>query len=159
MKTGKLIIVGILGLALAAATAGWMHQYYETDYVQSLWGSEALALIAYAPQVKMISRHEDGGVKAAEETEASRVPGMSNIRYMLGRDFSYETATPEPTVEGQPSWGLEFRSDTNGARLDFSEDCRYVTLNGGKSAMLVEPAAAELLSFFKPSALADHQTK
>jgi len=159
MTTGKVIIVAILGLALVAAITGWVHQYFQTDQIQAVWGPEALELIAYAPKVTVVERHDDAEPSERQQFDVSRVPGMSNIRYTLGRDFAYDTMAPASMTATQSPWRLEFRNAEQTATLDFSADCGYVTLNGGRSVKLVEPAAVELRSFFEESMAARDKTR
>src|SRR4051794_4880249 len=52
--SGKLLIIGILVLALVAAAASWWFRHNATHRAAKFWGPEAAILIRDAPNVELL---------------------------------------------------------------------------------------------------------
>jgi hypothetical protein len=151
--SGKWLIIGIFGLALAAAGGSWLFRYNATHRTAAFWGPEAARLIRDAPQVTLfrepitIARAVVDALPAdATESDAragvdqkimdsgidvSNAHGLAHLRNALLEDRSF--AWPSEDVSllnyanfGDPYWLLVFQDPATGkaAKIHFSEDCR-----------------------------------
>jgi hypothetical protein len=141
MITGKWLILGVFGIALISGVGAWVHRYYRTDEVQKIWGTKTLNLIAHAPLV------EAAPPSVTKLSDISRVPGMSNIRYMLGSDFSYFTEGPEPRFTA-PFRMLKFTSGGESVQFTFNSDCTAMYDEASNTEAHLVPAAAQNLRLF-----------
>ena len=103
-KSGKLLILSVLVIGLAAAAASWWFRYSATHRAAQFWGPQAATLIRDAPHVTLRS---DVPSKNAEGVEAADVPrdissaqGFTHLRDALLLDTSYDwTAAGPPDTD------------------------------------------------------------
>lgn len=146
--SGKLVIVGILLLALAAAATSWWFRYSATHQAAEFYG-EYTRLIRDAPIVELL-RFEpatQGGIAVDQSgkneldrfleaptnrRDISRAPGLTHLRAALLEDRSYIWPSRPQTPSDHWQWILVFRDSTSstGGILIFSPDWQDVAVHG-----------------------------
>jgi hypothetical protein len=154
--SGKLVIVGILTVALASAAASWWFRYAATHKAVRFWGSDITELIRDARHVLLLRNPPPEISHLAESNPArahfyesvvkvSDAPGLLHLRNALLEDQSFHWPTssesfPEPPPDAgrwQDSgyWQLVFfdsQMNKNSVLIRFSKDCRQ--------AMMLQPS-------------------
>src|SRR4051812_21733385 len=80
--SGKLLIVGILAVSIAAAAMSWWFRYNATHRAATFWGPGLAVLIRDAPQVTlriMPSDAADGLANNTDVFQASSVSGEFDV--------------------------------------------------------------------------------
>jgi hypothetical protein len=126
--SGKLVIIGIVGVALAGAGAGWWFRYNATHRAAEFWGPQAVRLIRDAPQVKLQHRESK-----PSEIDISNAHGITHLRNALLENRSFDWPRPETSVRSQiamPRWALIFSdpSTHENIAIEFSDDCGLAEL-------------------------------
>jgi hypothetical protein len=145
--SGKIVILAIVAVALAAAGTSWWFRYNATRKTAEFWGAEVTRLIRDAPHVELLrlapsaSENEPGEVldfrgekyKLVARIDASAAPGMTHLRNALLEDRSFDAYNI--VFEWSPHhwrWALVFRNRRESATILFAEDCMYTTLSQGR---------------------------
>jgi hypothetical protein len=128
--SGKLVILGIVGVALVGAGASWWYRYEATHRAAEFWGPQAARLIRDAPQVTLQRRQFEPG-----EIDISKAQGITHLRNALLENRSYDWPQPETSVRPQvsmPRWVLIFSdpSTNENVAIQFSDDCGLAQLLG-----------------------------
>lgn len=140
--SGKLVIVGIVTVAVCAAAISWYFRYNATHRVAKFWGPEAVALIRDAPQVTLrvmpfeavgdLANSPDAAeASSVTDFDVSQAGGLTHLRNALLEDFNFVWPGLN---DWQPinaddfhdwKWILEFRDPKNGkyAAMQFTQDC------------------------------------
>lgn len=167
INPGKLVIVTMLLVALAAVGFSTWYHYQGQHRAQDFWGTTSAVLIAEGKHVRALQLSDspletvsdeastteslaapsiefDGftwKVLAAMDATAAR--GIGNVRRALVLDTTFDWRSPPS--EGEPNWqyGLEFNDGKNWATVLFDFDTRQVALTGGRKVALLDPAAAD----------------
>ena len=164
--SGKLVIIGILAVAVASAAASWWFRYAATHRAAQFWGPETARLIRDAPTVELyqskppatftpLSRIDDF-LERADARDVSNAPGLTHLRNALLEDRSYRwPPRPMQPVQRWP-WLLSFRNErqNEAAVLVFSPDWQYVGRLGRKEVVSCQPIAdglAEMLGELAPA--------
>jgi hypothetical protein len=171
-NSGKLVILGILGVALASAAASWWFRYSATHWAARFWGPETVRLIRDAPIVQFIELRRattsdeqdpmhgtlwfDGNqhFQVVSRRDISHAPGLLHLRNALLEDRSYIEATDYGLLSIDWRWGLSFVGSGAGSprTIWFSDDCRLALQQGdGREpdrVVAVEPIAAGLSTMF-----------
>jgi hypothetical protein len=139
--SGKLLIVGIVIVALGAAATSWYFRYIATHHAARFWGSSAI-LIRDAPQVTLSSWPNKTAPNAANNSDAaassaarqdfdvSEAHGLTHLRNALLEDFNFAW----PGLKDEPiaaddfhdwTWILEFRDPKSRkfVAIQFTQDC------------------------------------
>jgi len=139
--SGKLVIIGILTVAVAAAGASWWFRYSATNRAATYWGPNAARLIRDAPIVEFYQFKSSGQSQfefdeliqfldaPTNRRDISSMQGLTHLRNALLEDRSYNWP-PEPRERiDQWRWVLVFRDKSRypTAALAFSPDWRFVT--------------------------------
>jgi hypothetical protein len=128
--SGKLVILGIFGVALLAAGASWWFRYNATHHAAGFWGSKVARLIRDASHVKLqqITRDKDGTDSVKVSRFVSKAPGLTHLRAALLEDSSFEWPATDTEPPSPSGWYLRFEGDSakDVARLYFTPDLRYV---------------------------------
>jgi hypothetical protein len=141
--SGKLIILGILAVALVAAGTSWVFRYYATHRAARFWERETAVLIRDAPKVtlfkmpspELIRYAQDDALRASLEDSAydiSKARGLVHLRNALLDDRSYNWLPESEQLWAVPDdhhWMLCFhdRDSHKTAVILFSKDCRFAT--------------------------------
>jgi len=175
---GKLVIVGILFVALlAAAFSAWYH-YRGQHRAQEFWGTTSAVLIAKAPLAELLRLGESSLASEDEEPEqesaddeapshptavafgnqhwkvlevkdALAAKGIGNLRLALITDTTFEWDGSAGDKEPNWQYGLSFSDKRNWATVLFDFETGRVALTGGKkTARLVADANRDFKEFF-----------
>jgi hypothetical protein len=157
--SGKLVIISILTVALAAAGASWWFRYAATHGAVQFWGPQTAQLIRDAPTVELYrnERLPDSAFKSgfatsyldvADGNDISRAPGLVHLRNALLEDRSYNWPA-EYRRPGSGGWVLVFRNTQQSevAALFFTSDWRYVDSTGHEYMLSCEPISDGLAKF------------
>jgi hypothetical protein len=148
--SGKLVIISILTLALAAAGISWWFRYTTTHRAVRFWGPGTARLIRDAPIVEFCEygrEANDDYQKLVNRRDISNSPGLIHLRNALLEDRSFKW----PAEYGRPGswgWALVFRDPSgNAATLNFTSDWRYVDSTEGEYIVACEPISSGLEKF------------
>jgi hypothetical protein len=171
LNRGKLVIVGIVAVALGAALFSMWYHHQHARRAREFWGTSMAVLIARAPQVDALqlaaAEVADNQVPAddpvpADDSEPHTVlpiafggrawsvvaakeslqaAGMSNIRRALVIDTTFDWAEPQGASHPKWQYALEFTDDEHWATVLFDFDTRQVALAGSQKTALLDPAA------------------
>jgi hypothetical protein len=164
--SGKLVILGILGVALAAAGTSWWFRYSATRRAAAYWGPYVTTLIRDAPTVRLIRLEPTAEtkaltlhfqlwsgtqVKATEYYDVSAAPGMTHLRTALLEDHNY--VWPPRVSDHSLNWGwmLQFSNEPRVGNifLLFTNDCTQTALLDSDDHVLsCKPIADGLSSIF-----------
>jgi hypothetical protein len=139
-SSGKLVIFGIVSIALAAAGTSWWFRYSATHRAAQYWGPKTARLIRDAPIVKLYQLQSAKGLflpladidtqlDIGKYRDVSNARGISNLRNALLEDRSYEW----PAIPREPDaywrWALQFEDahSSDHAVVLVGPDCDYVT--------------------------------
>jgi hypothetical protein len=171
-SSGKLVILGILGVAVASAAVSWWFRYSATHWAAQFWGPETVRLIRDAPLVQFIElrratasdghdpMHDKFGFggnqhfQVVSRRDISHAPGLLHLRNALLEDRSYAEAANYDLRSIDWRWGLSFVGPGTGPQrtIWFSDDCRLALQQGvGREpdrVVAVEPIAAGLSTMF-----------
>jgi hypothetical protein len=157
--SGKLLIIGILTVALAAAGISWWFRYNATHLAANFWGPTAARLIRDAPMVTLTDQRQSAANwRKGDNTEVvvdmSATRGLTHLRSALldNRSFIWDEKLPEFTpIAG---WVLRFQDPATNeeAAIVFFHDCKHAALAGGTGPqwrpISCEPIAAGLHEIF-----------
>jgi len=158
--SGKLVIIGILTVALASAGISWWFRYSATHRAVRFWGSNAAQLIRDAPTVELYeaarlpdSAYKEGLSKSyldvADGRDISHAPGLVHLRNALLEDQSFDWP---PNNDYRPTnwgWILVFRGTEPNevAALFFTRDWLYTDSLDHDEMLSTEPIASGLEKF------------
>jgi hypothetical protein len=108
---GKIVVLGIFGVALLAATAGLFYKYFASQQPIAMWGPEGIQTIQKAAKVELLeltagdAGAEDSTLKFGSQTllvkqrkDISKAQGLIHHRHFLTEAVSY-TDQPKPAAE------------------------------------------------------------
>jgi hypothetical protein len=159
LDRGKLVILFIFGLSLAAALGGLWWRHLQTREVLEFWGADNAALISRAERVEalLLEPEVDGEADLAPADTAPRITvggrvyrvaavkdvsrgrGFLNMRGALTVKRNYHWQ-PSP-CEAKWTHGLKFTGAKGVVTLVFSFDCPRVTAVGLGREAGTEPIA------------------
>jgi hypothetical protein len=168
--SGKLVIIGIVVVALVAAVASWWFRYNATHQAAEFWGPTAAQLIRDASHVLLCRKWEGTEPTTASDDElllpnsSTRVitrchdvtaaPGILHLRNALLEDRSFEWPAKNQTLSDQWRWCLVFKNDAadDVVYVWFSPDLNLAANSLASSDALrvisCEPISAGLKEFF-----------
>ncbi len=162
--SGKLVIICILAVALAAAGASWWFRYNATHRAAEFWGGEDARQIRDAPTVALWRLNpppdstfldESSGtytlVHPDDKHDISTARGLIHLRNALLDDRSYHWPPQPPAPGTRWKWSMVFRNNAaqDDTMLIFSADCKSVaTFNRPNEVLSCEPIAAGLSEVF-----------
>ena len=159
MSRGQLMIVVVVGLALAAAGFSGVWRYLQTHRSLDFWGPEAAQLIAHAEKVEAIRFEPDhvgsnepdaaffvvDGQRLAitESEDVTRARGFTNARQALLLDRSFRWTEIPPCT---PTWshGLRYSRGQNSVTVLFSFDCQFARTGDQSATVSIAPIAEGL---------------
>jgi hypothetical protein len=162
-NSGKLLILGILTVALLLAGTSWWFRYRATHRAAQFWGPEAARLIRDAPGVMLVKLNSpapggEEGDDRANLYDVSQAPGMVHLRNALVEDRSFDwpssNSGPPPNDDFAQHWGLSFDDPDTREHLliAFSADCRLAAAAAKEKtphAISTAPIAAGLREMFE----------
>jgi hypothetical protein len=128
--SGKLVIVGILTVALIAAGASWWFRYNATHRAAGFWGAQAARLISNSATIKL--QHIDRGATGSPTTtitrEVTNARGITHLRTALLEDKSFVWPASSAEPPAHSAWCLTFVGESPNDRtwIWFTPDLNYV---------------------------------
>ena len=131
--SGKLVIIGIVMVAVCAAAISWYFRYQATHRAAKFWGAAAATIIRDAPIVIINRVGTKNGATAVAKNETmsidvSRAHGLTHLRNALLEDhnFDWTTVDKPPDQAGLDYWLLSFADPKagKGVRIWLSDDLR-----------------------------------
>jgi hypothetical protein len=161
--SGKLVILSIVAVAVAAAGTSWWFRYNATRRAAEFWGPDVVRLIRDAPSIELLKLApadespasntltiHDEQYRLVTRIDASFWPGMTHLRNALLEDRSFKGYNVQ--LESWPNkwrWALIFRDGQNLTTVLFSDDCKNTTLSEGHGQTArCDPIAAGLREMF-----------
>lgn len=157
-NSGKVLILGVIAVAMVAAMASWNFRYEATHKPLEYWGAQSALLIRDAPHVTLRSDapSADGAGTAAPDVprDISKKKGLQYFRDALLLNHSYDWTAKAPA---DVAWGnsLVFNMAENAeprAVVLFSPDFQWAASgtgdDAGKNAVSTAPIAKGLQKFF-----------
>jgi hypothetical protein len=147
-NSGKLVILGILTVALASAAASWWFRYSATHKAAQFWGPQNVRLIRDAPHVSLTRL-----ILSDPPTtrDISKAPGILHLRNALLEDSSFLWGQGVDTERGG-GWKLAFSEPVTGEQftIRFTADCRgaFGDSEPSKGAISTAPIAKGLRAIF-----------
>lgn len=106
-NTGKVLIVAILSVGVAAALFAWQHQYRRGARVMKLWGADNTYRIRMAPECELLKltqpsanatdslRIDNQDWQIVQRKEISQARGLVHARQALIQDANYQWDSPD----------------------------------------------------------------
>jgi hypothetical protein len=116
---GKIAIVVMLGLAIAAAGFAWWQNYQRSVRARAFW-RESAATIRFAKKVQAFGVNSGG--EPFEPVDISTAPGLLNARTALMSDDAFDWSAEPGGVEPQWKYCVRFVAGEETVTLLFSED-------------------------------------
>jgi hypothetical protein len=154
--SGKLIIIGVLFVAIAGGIFSWFFRYNATHRAAAFWGPETAVLIRDAPRITL-KRGPLTGSSLENEVDVSRARGLVHLRNALLEDRSFDWNTIDQPLSNLTKtdlfrWSLTFDNPNTGKNTTvyISDDLHFATRLGTKERQTVstEPIAAGLREMF-----------
>jgi hypothetical protein len=173
--SGKIVIIAILTVGIAAAAASWAFRYEATHRAVEFWGPTTAQMVRDAPDVSIVQQpftnltvdRAKSDVEKAQANSAaidiSQAHGLVHLRNALLEDRSFEWPTPggldNAGIDSDPNyWLLTFHDpSTNQSELiSFNNNCTLAfrwTRNADKETYRIEPISTKpiapgLVEFF-----------
>jgi len=140
--SGKLVIIGILTVALAAAGVSWWFRFNVTHRAAEFWGPKTARLIRDAPVVRFWLQSPPTQLPALIESQTStdtdthsaairditNAHGFIHLRNALLDDRSFQWPPKPPASDATWKWIVSFHSDgaQEQAILVLTSDCKFV---------------------------------
>jgi hypothetical protein len=163
VNRGKLVVVTIFLIALAAAVFAWIYQLQRTRQALRFWGSHTAQLIRRAPKVELwrlspesapgtqlLATLDDQSWHVLERKDISRAAGLVNARAALVQDASFDFHAPRG--ECRPHWAYAVRFEGEGGEALVAVDfqCRRIrSIHEEREAAMSEKLASGLRRFFE----------
>lgn len=132
--SGKFVIIGILGLAIVAASGSWLFRYNATHRAARFWGPETAQLIRDAPNVTFYVADAAQDHLVEPNIDVSNAHGLAHLRNALLEDWNYEWPSSVDQLPRAAAdlghWWLSFEDPATGksAVIYFSTDCAQALL-------------------------------
>lgn len=138
---GKIAIVVMLGLAMAAAGFAWWQNYQRSVRTRAFWGDKA-ATIRFAQKVEAF--RVAGRDDRKDATDISNAPGLLNARTSLmsddGFDWSVDPSASHPSGEWQ--YGVRFVHDDDTVTLLFGDQSDLMLVSERGQAVKLDAKTA-----------------
>lgn len=158
--SGKLVIGGIVALALVAAGTSWWFRYAATHRAAEFFGPAGARLIRDAPVVEFFASEPAAPLDATSFAEQmmhglggrdiSKMPGITHLRNALLEDRSYAWPARATSATADWRWGLRFRRSPNGEAVSILFTSDWKTMTNALSAISCEPIADGLAMMLGP---------
>jgi hypothetical protein len=159
VSSGKLVIIGILTVAIVSAVGGWWFRYANTHGAAMFLGPSAARLIRDAPHVELIAlstarpnfananRDIDLLFPPSDRIDISAARGLTHLRNALLEDRSYSWPAESARADAAWKWAMIFSDEDESAVLLFAPGWEAMaTLERPERILSCEPIAAGLAS-------------
>jgi hypothetical protein len=127
--SGKVVIVGILTVALVAAGVSWWFRFHATHLAAGFWGPQTARVISSATTIKLsrINRNPEGLITTSMTRNVSNAPGITHLRTALLEDNNFVWPASRSSSPAPAAWRLEFFGDSADevATVYFTGDLNY----------------------------------
>jgi len=149
LDRGKLAVLAMLGLALAAAAFAWFWNYRRGERCLAFYGSEAAALIRTAKTVELLEVDPQSPAEVLRRIDISHAPGLLNARTALLDDASF-VWNSSPPASSQSGRLVRFADGSREVllRLDHSQRSLEI-VSTGKAATLDEKTSSGWDAFLR----------
>jgi hypothetical protein len=139
---GKIAIVLMLGLAVAAAGFAWYQNYQRSVRARAFWGEQA-ATIRFAKKVEAFRLGADAE-QILDAVDISGAPGLLNARTSLMSDDAFDWSVEPFTPEPSRPWncGVRFVGENDSVTLLFSEASDWMLVSERNRAVTLDPKTA-----------------
>jgi hypothetical protein len=120
--SGHAAVIGMLALAVAAATFAWWWNFNSGRRALELFGSDGARLVRSAKTVEIMA------TAGTNTLDISKAPGLLNARASLLSDASYEWQSTQPSPI-DPQAAVRFRDGDNAVIVVFDFDTRQLNAN------------------------------
>ena len=155
LNSGKLVLVGMITLAVVLATIAVWHRRESTRRPLELWGAEAAGLIAGSSRAELLVlsgvagaegdyvEHKGSKIAVQQRYDLKQVRGLVHLRAALVEDASFHWGEQS---ECQPVWqyGLQFIEGDRQAIVLLDLDCGVAAVAGRDEIVSIRPIAAGL---------------
>jgi hypothetical protein len=135
---GKIAIVVMLSLAVAAAGYAWYQNYQRSVRARGFWGEQA-ATIRFAKKVEAFATGSSD-----EAVDISSAPGLLNARTSLMSDDAFDWSVAPFSPESSSEWryGVRFVAENGPVTLLFSETNDWMLVREREQAVTLDPKTA-----------------
>jgi len=162
LRSGRLVIVAILVLGVAAGAFAVWYQQQQSRQALRFWGTEGASLIARAPHVEAVwlelagkqaadcddSLEVPGGTACVRQRQdVDRTPGISNLRRALMQDATFQWSA-EPPEGADWEFALRFFDEGQSTVLLFDLARGACAEASTSRSVVLDPAATKDLSDF-----------
>ena len=168
MQRGQILILAIVGIAVAMASYTCWHHYRKGYYALRMWGPESATLIRHAQQVRLLKLAPGSGDKdenqsipdkirigeedfsVVETLDISTIRGLVHARHTLIVDRSFDWDRNVESATAHWDFALEFSDQDQQVTLVFALQERLVhNVNTGKQRAMNE-TLERIVEFLKP---------
>jgi hypothetical protein len=153
--SGKLVIVGILTVAIVAAGVSWWFRFHATHLAASFWGAQTARIISDSTSITLthMSRNADGLIATNATRDVSHAPGITHLRTALLEDRSFVWPAHDGSPPAPAAWQLTFIGDSSNEKASvwFTPDLNYVFHDlspGHTRGVSCAPISAGVLELF-----------
>jgi hypothetical protein len=167
MVQGKWVILGIVGISVAASAISWIYYARLQERPLALWGSQAAELILRAPDARAYrvmplpiegAASPEASPRSAlmidgqsfvsiDERDVSHANGFSHIRNSLIHDRSFAWDEPPCDVPPTRSYVIEFTDGKDRVALALAFDCPRATILDTDRVISIRPVAKAIEDF------------
>jgi hypothetical protein len=153
LNSGKLVIVGIVGVAVVAAAFAWWRQYQQGRRALAYWGADGARLIRTAPEVELLTLApaegdgEGDAIPVPKLLDVSGARGLVHARQALISDASFLWSE---TPRTGPAWDYAFVFRDGPRELTVRFDIRggWAMPEHGSQPLRMGPTLAKGLTTF-----------
>jgi hypothetical protein len=138
MHAGKLLIVGMFAVGLAAASAAWWHRLKQSDDALAFWTPAGVATISRGDATAVA--HMAGSEPV--ERDLTGTPGLPNVRHTLLQDLTFAEPIELQTIATPVAFKLRFARDADILEIHFDQACEHVWKNSDTEGLALQPQAA-----------------
>ncbi len=160
---GKLVILSIFSMAVAAAAFAWHFRMQSVDRILPFWGSEAAILIRDAPRVEILRLQQDANgsestklesltidqrpIYITDGKEISGAPGLLHARQALLEDASFSWGERQGPSQPRWHWALRFTDGARRVTIAFDASCQHARFCEKGRHLSPAPIAAGMCTF------------
>ena len=172
MQRGQVLILAILGIAVAMASYTCWHHYRKGYHALRMWGTESATLIRHAQQVRLLKLAPSSGsreenhlindrIRIGEEDftivqarDISTIRGLVHARHTLIVDRSFDWDRNVTSAPAEWEFALEFSDQDQHVTLVFALQQRIVhNLQTGQQQAMNE-TLERIAEYLKPQLVA-----
>ncbi|MBA61742.1 MAG: hypothetical protein CMJ76_05185 [Planctomycetaceae bacterium] len=148
---GKLVIIGIFGVAILMSVYAWWHNIHTGDQVIQFFGIETATRLRHANKIELLILNDEpassenmlktsmGRVSVKSVQDMSSTRGLVHMRHIFIQDHTYEWEKGIPEMLSGWSFALRFSDSSGQTTLAFAPSTYLVEhLETGKLIVMGE---------------------